>query len=120
MSKPRLVFFCFVVAAAVVTAGAAMAGPTAVMAEVPYASEGVFPENVVRECTQLGTKIASFTKQFTDENGTAVELVPAIDFSSAPSALRIEIVDVVSRGNAFLGHNKSMAVKLELLAAGKV
>ncbi len=120
MSRPRLVFLCLVVAAAIVAPGAAMAGATAVLANVPYASEGVFPENVVRECTQLGTKIASFTKQFADENGTAVELVPAIDFSSAPSALRIEIVDVVSRGNAFLGHSKSMAVKLELLAAGRV
>ncbi len=89
MSKLRLVFLCFVVAAALVAAGTAMAATTAVMAKVPYASEGVFPDNVVRECTQLGTKIASFTKQYADKNGTGVELVSAIDFDSAPSALRI-------------------------------
>ena len=120
MSKLRFGFFILAVAMAAIAPGFAAAGPIAVPANVPYASEGVVPENVVRECTQLGTKIATFIKQYADKNGTSVELVDEVEFAKAPSALRVEIFNVVSSGNAFIGHNKSMSVRVELLSGGVV
>jgi hypothetical protein len=120
VSKLSFGFFVLAVAMVATAPGVAAAGPIAVPANIPYDAEGVVPENVVRECTQLGAKIASFIKEFSDKNGTAVELVNEVDFASAPSALRVEIFNVVSSGNAFIGHNKSMSVRVELLASGKV
>jgi hypothetical protein len=120
VSKLSFGFLVLAVAMAAIAPGLAAAGPTLVPANVPYDSEGVIPENVVRECTRLGTKIATFTKQYADKNGTPVELVDEIDFGTAPSALRVEIFNVVSSGNAFIGHNKSMSVRVELLSGGEV
>jgi hypothetical protein len=120
VSKLKLGILCFAAALTLGAPGAAWAGAIVVPANVPYASEGIFPENVRRECTRLGTNIGTFIKQYADQNGTAVELSQSIDFSSAPASLRVEIVNVVSAGNAFVGHNKSMSVTVELLSGGRV
>ena len=120
MSNLRFGFLVLAVIVVAASAGVAAAGPIAVPANVPYDAEGVVPEKVARECTELGSKIARFTKQFADQNGTPVELVNEIDFAKAPSSLRIEIFNVVSSGNAFIGHSKSMSVRVELLSGGVV
>ena len=120
MSQLRNALLCLTVIVGFVAPVAAWAGATEVPEVVPYSEEGLVPGNVVAECTRLGTQLGTFIKQFADANGTDVVLSSNIDYASAPSALRIEIVNVVSAGNAFTGHSKAMSVKVELLKAGEV
>ena len=120
MSHFKIVVLSLVLLVGGIAPGSAAAGPIEVPSEVPYSTEGVVPGNVVNECTRLGTQISTFIQQFAEKNGTAVTLSSDIDYATAASALRIEIVNVVSGGNAFVGHNKSMSIRVEWLENGNV
>jgi len=85
---------------------------------VPYSSEASVSENVRRECTDLGTKLAASLHQYAGKYGVPTVVVD----ESGPTALgrvfHVEITNVFSAGNAFIGHRKSMAARGELFEDG--
>jgi chorismate synthase len=85
---------------------------------VPYASEATVAENVRNECTDLGTRLATSLQQFAAKHGVATVVVDEIDPKASGAVFQVEIVNVFSAGNAFIGHRKSMEARGELFVNG--
>ena len=89
------------------------------IADVPYAEGSRVKANIRKECLKLGTKLASFTQEFSKKQNIDVQLAESIDTSASGRVLQLEITDAVSRGNAFIGHRKFVDVKGILWEDGK-
>jgi chorismate synthase len=85
---------------------------------VPYASETPVADNVRNECSDLGTRITTSLQQYAAKYGVATVVVDKIDPKAPGAVFQIEIVNIFSAGNAFIGHRKSMAARGELFVNG--
>ncbi|MFN7782018.1 MAG: hypothetical protein ACK5PG_04705 [Lysobacterales bacterium] len=90
-----------------------------VQRSIPYAEDADIQNKVRTECTQLNTQLAEFTQEFGRENGIEVQLVETLDTSAEGRVLQMEIVDAVSMGNAFIGHQKYSRVRGVLFENGQ-
>lgn len=79
---------------------------------VPYAEDNDISDNIKTECA-IGEQLARFVK---DYSKVPVELTPSEP--AGGRVLQLEIVDAVSMGNAFLGHQKFTKVRGTLLQDG--
>jgi hypothetical protein len=86
---------------------------------IPYAEDAEIQKKVREECSELNTQLASFTQESGRESGVQVQLVDAIDTSAEGRVLQMEIVDAVSMGNAFIGHQKYTRVRGVLFENGE-
>lgn len=100
-------------------AAPAFAHSVQVQSAVPYAEDADIQNKVREECTQLNTQLAEFTQEFARENGIEVQLVETLDTSAEGRVLQMEIVDAVSMGNAFIGHQKYSRVRGVLFENGQ-
>lgn len=89
-----------------------------IMASTPYSEDNRVAYKIIKECTALGDKLSSFTQSFAEKRGIKVVLDNSIN-SSSGKVLQLEITNAVSRGNAFLGHSKFVAVRGTLWENGK-
>lgn len=94
--------------------GAASAQALQVQSPVPYAADNDIADNIKSECT-LDKQLAEFVKQYAGN----VELTSGPVDTSKGRALQLEIVDAVSMGNAWMGHQKFTKVKGTLYEDGK-
>lgn len=85
---------------------------------IPYAADNRIANNIQTECTQLGTKLTKFLVQYAKKKGIKVTPVAEFDSAGPGRNLVIEITDAVSRGNAFIGHQKYMEARAELFVDG--
>jgi hypothetical protein len=85
---------------------------------VPYSEDAEIARKVREECTLLQGQLAEFTQQFGREGGVEVTLVDAVSEQDPGSVLLVEIVDAVSAGNAFIGHQKYTRIRGELFRDG--
>ncbi len=111
------------VQALVLTLAAAIATPAAaepfkVLAAIPYSEDNRVAHNILTECTELGSKLTTFLVKFAKKKGIEVTPVAALSKDDAGRNLVIEITDAVSRGNAFIGHQKYMEARAELFVDG--
>lgn len=90
-----------------------------VQSSIPYAEDAEISNKVRDECTELNTQLAEFTQEFGRENGVVVQLVETLDTSAEGRVLQMEIVDAVSMGNAFIGHQKYSRVRGVLFENGE-
>lgn len=112
-----------VVVAVILTIFALGAMPAAaqafnVVVAIPYAQDSRIADNIVTECTQLGTKLSTFLVKFAKKRGIEVTPVDELKADGPGRNLVIEITDAVSRGNAFTGHRKFMEARAELFVDG--
>ena len=102
-------------AALLLACGSAFAGDTGVklQAPVPYAEDNDISNAIKAECG-IGQQLAEFVKQYSK--------VP-VELTSQPGTegrvLQLEIVDAVSMGNAFMGHQKFTKVRGTLFQDGQ-
>jgi hypothetical protein len=118
MSKLRIAassLLCLLVAAA---ASAGSEDAVQIPRDVPYTSEATVADNVRNECGDLGVRLSRSLEQFAAKYGVATLVVDAVDPSAKGRVLVLEITNVFSGGNAFIGHRKSMAVRGELFEDG--
>lgn len=108
---------------ALMALGAAQAAQAAdvvhVQRPVPFNENAEVPGAVRREC-RLDEKLADFLAQYGREKGVTVEFAPQVTAASGGQALVMEITDVVSDGNPFLGHHKAVTVKGKLYREGQL
>jgi hypothetical protein len=90
-----------------------------ILINTPFSEDHEIRNSIVNECTTLGSKLAKFTRSYADKRGIEVVLEEQINSASSGRYLQLEITDAVSRGNAFIGHNKFVAVKGTLWQDGK-
>lgn len=109
--------------AALMALGAAQAAQAAdvvhMQRPVPFNEDADVPGAVRREC-KLDEQLADFVAQYGREKGVTVEFAPQVTAASGGQALVVEISDVVSEGNAFLGHHKAVTVKGKLYRDGQL
>jgi hypothetical protein len=86
---------------------------------VPFNEDAEVPGAVKREC-KLDEQLADFLAKYAQEKGVTVEFSPQVTATSPGQALVMEFTDVVSDGNAFLGHHKSVTVKGKLYRNGQL
>lgn len=107
----------FAVAAALAVAalsGAAQAQTLQVQSPVPYAPDNDIADNIKAECT-IDTQLAEFVKQYAGD----VQLTSGPVDTGKGRALELEIVDAVSMGNAWMGHQKFTKVRGTLYEDGR-
>ncbi len=109
---------CVVVVSACLVAGSALAQSVSVPRSVPYAEDAQIAKKVRNECVLLNTQLADYTKEFGQEFGVEVNLVDATTAEDPGRVLLVEIMDAVSSGNAFIGHQKFSRIRGELFEDG--
>lgn len=95
------------------------AEPFRVQGDIPFAADNRIARNIQTECRDLGIKISDFLVQFAAKKGIEVKQVAEINADDPGRNLVIEITDAVSRGNAFIGHQKYMEARAELFINGE-
>lgn len=105
------------IAAAVVLSaglsGIAVAEPIRLQRPVPYAEDNDISDAIKTEC-RIGEQLADFIKEYSPVPVELTDAAPGAD----GRVLQLEIVDAVSMGNAFLGHQKFTKVRGTLLENG--
>ena len=97
--------------------GEKISGPIKIPSNTPYGA-GAVADNVKNDCTDLGTKLSDFTASFGKEKGIEIKKVDSLTKDSEGNTLVMEITNVHSGGNAFLGHKKSVTLKAALYKGG--
>ena len=90
-------------------AAGAWAGEFKVQRAAPYAADAIIAGNIKRECT-IDSQLVDALRRSAAESGNDVQLVESLDTTSG-QALKLEIHDAQSAGNAWMGHHKSVTVK---------
>jgi len=114
----RVTVVAVVVSSALLVAATASADAVKIPRDVPYAADARIAENIKRECTDLGDKLAEFLAQYAGEHDVETVAVDHVDPHARGRVLVVEITDAVSGGNAFIGHRKSMSARAELFVDG--
>jgi hypothetical protein len=86
---------------------------------VPYSDEAEVSSKVRSECTQLQQQLADYTREFGKAQGITVNLDSDVSATAAGRVLQLEIVEAVSMGNAFIGHQKYSRVHGTLFEDGQ-
>lgn len=73
---------------------------------VPYAQDAEIATKVRNDCIKIQGQLAAYTQQYAKANGMTVNLVDGATPESGGRVLIVEIVEAVSRGNPFIGHQK--------------
>ena len=108
----------FVIAIAIgLLAAGAQAGEFTAQAQVPYTQDSIVAGKIKRECP-IDAQLPAALKRFAAASGNQVELVGTLDTASG-QALKMEIFDAESAGNAWMGHRKSVTVKGWLFRDGQ-
>lgn len=92
--------------------------PFYILMNIPYSANATVAENVMRECTMLGPQLSASVVKFAPRYNIDVVQVEG----SLPDTGRtvvLEIQNVYSGGNAWIGHRKSATVNAQLLVDGK-
>ena len=90
-------------------ASAQSAGPMRMLHPVPYASNSVIATRIKRECTSLGHEIVFMLNGM--QRGKMQLVQGALPTKGPGQVLKLEIVDVYSDGNAFLGHRQGVKLR---------
>lgn len=93
--------------AAILFSTGALAQNVVMQRPVPYAEDNDISDNIKSEC-KIGEQLADFVKQYSG-GGVATHDGP-VDTASG-RVLQMEIVDAVSMGNAWMGHQKFTKVR---------
>lgn len=96
----------------------AVAAPVSVANHTPFSEDADIQDKVRQECTRLNTQLPTFIQEFGKTSGVEVVLVDSIDTSAEGRVLKLELVEAVSMGNAFWGHQKYAKVNGTLFENG--
>lgn len=97
----------------------AVAQPVRMAHDTPYADDAEISQKVRSECVKLGGQLPAYTREFGAESGVDIELVGTLDTAAPGRVLQVEIVDAVSMGNAFIGHQKYARIEGTLYEDGR-
>jgi len=109
----------FAVLSLLAVAGVANSAGYQVPENIGYKDITIIQGNVVDECKELGQQLsAALTAELT-KTGVEVQRVATLDAAAGP-VIDIKISNLVSAGNAFIGHRKSASVWVELRQGSEV
>lgn len=106
--------WCFIALAGLIHGNLA-AQSLQVQSPVPFAEDNDISDAIKAECN-IGEVLANSIKE---HSATPVDLTSATPDTTAGSVLQVEIVDAVSMGNAFIGHQKFTKIRGALYREGE-
>ncbi|MDR7272347.1 hypothetical protein J2X20_005021 [Pelomonas saccharophila] len=109
----------FAVLSLIAAASAAHAAAYQVPENIGYKDVTIIQSNVVQECNELGRQLSASLAAELTKTGVEVQRVAALDAAAGP-VVDIKISNLVSAGNAFIGHRKSASVWVELRQGSEV
>jgi hypothetical protein len=109
----------FAVASLFAAASAAQAVAYQIPENIVYKDITIIPGNIVDECKELGRQLSASLAAELTKTGVDVQRVAALDGAAGP-VIDIKISNMVSAGNAFIGHRKSASVWVELRQGSEV
>lgn len=80
----------------------------------------VIPEKIKSECTDLGLNFSQSTKKYLEETGWQASLAENVEAMASGASVKLEINNAMSAGNAFIGHQKSVAITAYLYRDGQL
>jgi hypothetical protein len=86
---------------------------------IGYKDVTIIPSNIVEECKELGRQLSGSLAAELTKTGAEVHRVATLDAAAGP-VIDIKISNMVSAGNAFIGHRKSASVWVELRQGSEV
>ncbi len=92
-------------------------GPIVLQKAIPW-GPGAADDKVKAECPEVTTKLSDFATEHGKTIGVEFAQVPAVDTKAKGGVLVIQITNMHSGGNAFIGHNKSTTIKAQLYKDG--
>ncbi len=92
----------------------------AVTSKAEFHDAAIIPDKIKSECTELGSNFSQSTKKYLEESGWQVSLGENVESKASGSSIKLEIMNAMSSGNAFIGHHKSVAISAALYRDGKL
>jgi hypothetical protein len=109
---------CLLAIAAVAAAAPSSAAELTMLSKTPYAEDARIADKIIEECVELQGQLPAYTQEYAREHGIEVNLADSIDPQAGGRVLVVEITDAISRGNPFIGHQKSSEVEGTLWEGG--
>ncbi len=100
--------------------GEKISGKINIQSYSDYRDAEVIMPNIRKECSQVNTNIAKSAKLNGKTRNINIVPVKKVNIKAKGNNVRVEILNAVSTGNAFVGHNKHMIVKAYLYKNGKL
>lgn len=100
--------------------GEKISGPINMTKRPDYKYPDVIETSIKNECTQVQEKIGSFTRKYSEEKGMKINLKNTVSKDAKGNNLVIDILNAVSKGNAFIGHQKYIQIHASLYKNGKL
>lgn len=99
-------------------AAAAAQAEIRIAESIPYQNESAIDHRITSECTAIGSMMSEALAEAAQKKGIEVVRTEG-KLAGKGEYAKIEIVNAVSYGNAFIGHAKGMTVFAELFRNGK-
>ncbi|KQY81344.1 hypothetical protein [Pelomonas sp. Root1444] len=109
----------FAVVSLIAIGSAAQAASYQIPENIGYKDVTIIPSNIVEECKELGRQLSGSLAAELTKSGAEVQRVATLDAAAGP-VIDIKISNMVSAGNAFIGHRKSASVWVELRQGSEV
>ena len=89
-----------------------------ILKNIPFADNSSVPFKVKSECTEIGRQFSNSITKYSQKNGITITQSDEL-LSVKENILVLNIQNVYSSGNAFIGHRKSVTVEAKLMVNGK-
>lgn len=106
------------IAAAALAAGSVHAETVTLARTAPYSARSEIASNIKTEC-QLTTQLPAYIAEYAEEKRIKTAFAEQVSASDPGRVLVVEIDEAVSRGNAFIGHQKFSRAKGALYQDGE-
>ncbi|MCB1560647.1 MAG: hypothetical protein KDI75_06090 [Xanthomonadales bacterium] len=114
-----LVFVAVALAAGSLASSTASAETIRMQRTTPYADSSHIARKIRKECVGLQDKLSAYAEEFGREFGVSIQRVDKVDAADPGAVLVVEITEVVSRGNPFIGHRKYSEIEGTLYRDGE-
>ena len=91
-----------------------------VSSKAGYREADVISDKIKSECPDLGANFSQSTKKYLEETGWQATLAENVETIETGTTVKLEIMNALSAGNAFIGHQKSVAIVASLYQDGKL
>lgn len=108
----------FIALIALLAAGSAQADTLTLPRLAPWTDERDIAENIRKEC-ELTRQLPAYIAEYAKEHRIATQFADDVSPNDAGRVLVVEIEEAVSRGNAFIGHQKFTRARGALYDHGK-
>lgn len=88
-----------------------------IKSSIPFSKDAFIKASIKEEC-DIQKQLSDYTKKYSNDNSVNVEFDDNATKDNSQYYLDLEIIDAISEGNPFLGHNKRTRVSGDLYKNG--